>query len=43
MHQPSKRCLDRHGIRSGGDIVLRDCSGSDDQKWEIEHHVADIP
>lgn len=32
-------CLDRAEVKSGGDVIINPCSGSDSQKWEFEHYL----
>jgi len=33
------RCLDRADIASGGEVVLKNCDGTDGQKWEFENYL----
>jgi len=33
-------CLDRADIKSGGNVVVKTCSGADSQKWEFEHYLS---
>jgi len=38
MLSGTRKCLDIMSLKSGSDIVVRECSGSLTQQWHIEHY-----
>jgi len=33
-------CLDRADIKSGGNVIVKRCSGADSQKWEFQNYLS---